>query len=57
VVAAVHEEYCGCTPAERVERVEEWLTEVRLGRRAPPVEEDEQLPPAAATRRQNEDLV
>jgi hypothetical protein len=51
VVAAVHEQHGGCPPAEIVKRVEERLAKIGVGRRAPPVEEDEQLASATAAGR------
>jgi hypothetical protein len=57
VVAAVREQDVGRLPAEIPKRVEERLPKVRVGRRAATVEEHEQLAPAAAAGRDDEDFV
>jgi hypothetical protein len=57
VVAAVDEQDGGRPPTKVVERVEEGLPEVRVGRRAAAVQEHEQLTAASPTGRDDEDLV
>ena len=57
VIAAVGEQHDRRAGAEIVEPVEELLVQVRAGRRAASVQEDEQLAAARAAGRQDEDLV
>ena len=57
MVAAVGEQDVGRPPAEIVERIEQWLLEIRVRRRATPVQEDEQLAITTSPGRDDEDLV
>jgi hypothetical protein len=57
MVAAVGEEDIGRPRPEIVERVKERLPEIRVGRRAAPVQEHEQLTAATSTVGEDEDLV
>jgi hypothetical protein len=56
VVAVVRQEDDRRACPELVKRVEKWLREVRVGRAAAAVQEDEQWPSASSTTRKDEHL-